>query len=106
MKILVDECLPKKIKIYLKQHKTYTVQEMGWASISNGRLIKLAVENRFNIFITSDKNLEFQQNLYKYNLAFIILDIPMNTMEYILPLIDKIEKTLETAAKGNVYKLK
>jgi predicted nuclease of predicted toxin-antitoxin system len=57
VRIFVDECLPKQLKIWLaNKHKTITVQEPGWANIKNGKLLRLANDAAFDVFITADKN--------------------------------------------------
>ena len=62
MRVLLDECLPRKLKREVQADTVSTVPEMGWASTKNGALLHLA-EQDFNIFLTNDKNLESQQNL-------------------------------------------
>jgi len=65
-KVLLDECLPKKLKYRIEELDTNffvkTTPEMGWASLSNGKLLSVA-EMEFDVFITSDKNLSFQQSI-------------------------------------------
>lgn len=67
IRILLDECLPKKLKYRIEEldpdFSAKTVPEAGWASISNGKLLEKA-EKEFNVFITSDRNLSFQQSIY------------------------------------------
>lgn len=62
MKVLLDECLPKKLKAEVNADFVATVPEVGWASIQNGALLRLA-EQEFDVFLTNDQNLEHQQNL-------------------------------------------
>ena len=61
MRILLDECVPRKLTRELPGHECRTVTEMGWAGIKNGRLLRLA-ENQFDVFLTADQNLQYQQN--------------------------------------------
>ncbi len=70
MKILLDECVTKHLKPYLASHEVSTVKEMNWSGIKNGKLMTLCVENNFDILLTIDKNLQHQQNVYKYPLPF------------------------------------
>ena len=74
MKILLDECVTKHLKPKLLAFEVYTVHEMDWSGIKNGKLMSLCVENDFDIFLTIDKNLHHQQNLTKYPIAIVILD--------------------------------
>ena len=62
MKILLDECVPSPLRKLLAGHECYTAQEMGWKSIKNGELLALA-EGKFDLFITADQGLAYEQNL-------------------------------------------
>ena len=77
MKILLDECAPRVVKRRLPSRNVSAVQEMGWAGTKNGALLALA-EAQFDVFITTDKNLRYQQNLAGRRLAFILL--PSNSV--------------------------
>jgi hypothetical protein len=72
MRILMDECLPKKLKLEFKNHEICTVYEQGWSGIKNGKLLQLAQENRFEVFLTADQNLKYQQNLSKSAITIVI----------------------------------
>ncbi|MCY7353407.1 MAG: DUF5615 family PIN-like protein [Cytophagaceae bacterium] len=63
MKVLLDENLPRKLKFRLAPHEVFTVREMGWTGQKNGRLLKLMHKSGFQLLITADENLSFQQNL-------------------------------------------
>lgn len=88
MKILFDECTPAIVKKRLPHRDIQTVQEMGWSGVKNGDLLK-AAEELFDVFITTDKNLRYQQNLAQRELA--ILQLPTNqapVVETPMPTID------------------
>ena len=72
MRVLLDECLPRKLKREVQASVVKTVPEMGWASTKNGTLLRLA-EKDFDIFLNNDQNLEYQQNLKLFDLAIIVL---------------------------------
>ncbi|HSK11591.1 MAG TPA: DUF5615 family PIN-like protein [Phnomibacter sp.] len=74
MKILLDECVTKKLKGGLSDLQVSTVREMGWGGIKNGRLMELCVKNGFEILLTIDKNMMFQQNLEKFELTIVVLN--------------------------------
>lgn len=74
MKILLDECVTKHLKPYLADFKVMTVREMQWSGIKNGKPMALCVENGFNVLLTIDKNLRYQQNLDKYALTIVVLN--------------------------------
>lgn len=79
MKLLLDENLPKRLKEHFSEHEIYTVRDMGWNGVKNGELLKLMVADGFNVLITFDKNLQFQQNFAKYTLPIIVLNAYDNT---------------------------
>ncbi len=88
MKILIDESLPRYLKRVLTDHETRTAQEMGWAGIKNGELLRLA-ELDFEVFLTADKNIRYQQNLQGRKL--VIIEFPSNKLSVV--------RQLETALR-------
>lgn len=72
MKVLVDECVPLKLVRLLAGHAFNTAQQKGWDGFSNGRLLALA-EPEFDLFLTSDRNLQYQQNLQGRKIAILLL---------------------------------
>lgn len=72
MKILLDECLPKKLKFEIDAEFVQTVPEAGWVSKQNGELLMLA-EQSFDVLITNDQNMEHQQAIGGFDIAFIVL---------------------------------
>lgn len=94
MKILLDECITKHLKPLFVEHEVFTVRDMNWGGIKNGKLMEFCTENQFEILLTIDKNLQFQQNLSKYPLTIIILNCATSKIEdlknFIPPLLLKI----------------
>ena len=72
MRILLDECIDRRFARELADHVVQTVPQVGWAGVKNGSLMKLA-EAEFDVFITVDRNLSFQQNLPRYDIAVVVL---------------------------------
>ena len=102
-KVLLDENLPIKIKYRLKDVcEIYTVKDKNWNSLENGNLIGAMQKDNFDFLITSDKNLQYQQNLSKYSIGFIILDVRDNNYETVLPLIAPIKKHLPPPDKAKL----
>ena len=93
MRILIDECLPKKLKRELVDHTVFMVQEKGWSGMKNGELLRVA-ENEFDVWVTADQNIEYQQNLSRFNIAVVVLVAPNNRLETLLPMILKLRKVL------------
>ena len=80
MKILLDECVPRPIARFLSDHTVSTVQEMSWGAFKNGALLNLA-DSSFDLFLTSDQNLRYQQNLSGRRIA--ILELSTNNWSVI-----------------------
>lgn len=102
MNILLDECTPHAVKKRLPHLAIRTVQEMGWSGVKNGELLKLA-EQQFDVFITTDKNLRYQQNLAAIKLAFVLL--PSNQVPIVIALLSKIEEALKTIQMGDFVEI-
>lgn len=99
-KVLLDENLPVKLKYRLQDVcEIYTVKDKGWNELENGDLITAMMNDGFDYLITSDKNLQYQQNLAKYSMGFIVLNVPNNNYETILPLVPKIKQVVSGDSK-------
>ena len=99
MKLLLDECIDRRLAIDLGGHDVRTVPQMGWAGIKNGALLTLAADE-FDVFITVDRNLSFQQDLPKFNIAVLVLHATSNRLADLKPLAPEILTTLPTLTKG------
>lgn len=99
MKLLLDECIDRKFAREFDGYEVRTVPQMGWAGIKNGQLLALA-QAEFDVFITVDRNLSFQQNLPQFDIAVIVLQAPSNRLADLKILVPKILATLPRAAKG------
>lgn len=89
MRILLDENLPRRLGQLLAGHETRTVARMGWAGVKNGQLLTLA-QGQFDIFLTMDQGLPYQQNLDKYEIAVFLLRAPSNSLTHLRPLVPAI----------------
>jgi hypothetical protein len=78
-----------------------TVAAKGWGGITNGKLLALAAAE-FNVFVTVDRNLSFQQHLPKYDIAVVLLTAKSNRIDDLLPLVPKLLESIPSAKKGNV----
>ena len=92
MRIILDENLPKPLKGIFPNHSVTTVQEQGLAGTLNGALLA-RLEGAFDVFITADKNLRYQQNLSSRKLA--ILEIPTNRLPLLRPLFPRITAAVD-----------
>ena len=100
MKILLDECLPVRLKNLLKEYEVFSVSEMGWRSLKNGKLLRAAVENNFDVFLTVDKKLEYQQNLNSFNIAVVVFIVARNKIELLSLLIPTFIEISNKLEKG------
>jgi predicted nuclease of predicted toxin-antitoxin system len=104
MKILIDECLPRKLKFELPDHDVQTVPEAGWAGKKNGELLKLMADV-FDVFITIDNNLSDQQQLEQQPTSFIVLRAHNNKFSTLQPLMVKVREILPDIQVGRVIRI-
>ena len=101
MRVLLDECLPRRLKRELVGHDARTVPEMGWASKRNGELLALAT-GRFDIFLTADRNLSYQQDVSEFDIAVVVLVARSNNIVELRLLVPQALETLATAKRRAV----
>lgn len=99
-KILLDECVDRGLLPEITGHETKTVPDAGWASFKNGDLLDRA-QAEFDVFVTTDRNLMFQQNLPKFDIAVIILAGKTNRLLDLLPLVPKLLAAIPSAMPGD-----
>ena len=104
MNVLLDECLPKKLKREVNGDVVKTVPEMGWAGKKHGALLRLA-EQEFDVLLTNDQNLEYQQKLKSYNLAVIVLAARTNDIEDLRPLMPAANEALRTILASEIVRI-
>jgi len=104
MRILLDESLPRHLASHLHPHVASTVQQCGWAGKQNGELLALA-ESDFDLLLTADQNLPFQQHLSSFSISVVILHARRNRLEDLLPLLPGILSALEILTVGQVVHL-
>jgi predicted nuclease of predicted toxin-antitoxin system len=93
MRILLDESLPRDLAPLIVGHEAVTVQQAGWSSTKNGKLLALAAE-QFDVFLTADRNIEFQQNLKLLPVAIVVLRARNNRIQALEPLIPELLQLL------------
>jgi hypothetical protein len=103
MKILLDECVTKRLKKHLTEFEIFTVTESGWSGIKNGELLTLCIENGFDILLTIDKNLMFQQNLDKLSLTIIVLNSTTSKVEELITFLPSFKSRIDTFEKFKAY---
>ena len=100
MLVLLDEQLPRHLAREIGGHNVSTVQQRGWAGLKNGELLRVAADAGFEVLVTADRNLQFQQNLSQSRLGIILLIAPSNALEDILPLVPNLLATILKASPG------
>lgn len=100
MRVLLDECLPRRLKRELAGHDARTGPETGWASKRNGELLRVAVAAGFDVFLTVDRKLQHQQNLSAFNIAVVVLEAKSNRYDDLRPLMPEVLQVLPTAPRG------
>ncbi|MBA3440239.1 MAG: hypothetical protein H0T92_10270 [Pyrinomonadaceae bacterium] len=104
-KILLDHCLDWRLERYLPGHKVVTALDMGWDKVKNGALLSLAEGESFEVFITADQNLQYQQNLSGRTISIIVLVTQRNVLASLIPLAPKVLLTLETIQPGELVEV-
>jgi len=94
MKLLLDENLPKKLKLDFPSHEVFTVREMNWNGIKNGELLKLMIENNFDALLSFDQSIPHQQNFEKYPVTVFVLIAEINTHVPCIHLVLKLMTSL------------
>jgi hypothetical protein len=105
MKVLLDECIPRKLSASLVGHECRTVPQEGFAGAKNGELLTLAEKCGFQIFLTIDRGLEHQQNLQARSIAVILIRATTGRLVELLPRAPEILKAIASARPGFVTKV-
>lgn len=101
MRVLLDECLPRRLGLELAGHAVTTVHQAGWAGISNGKLLALIAGN-YDAFLTVDKNLPAQQKTAALSFGVVVLRAPSNQLTDLRPLVPQILTALTALQPGSV----
>jgi hypothetical protein len=99
VKVLLDECVDWRLARDIVGHDVKTARQMGWTTIKNGELLALATEH-FDVFVTVDRNLSFQQNLVSLSIAVVVLLAQTNRLADLRPLVPKLLAAIASAPPG------
>ena len=105
MRLLLDECVPGRLRKALPLHEVSTVVQAGWSGVRNGKLLALA-SAKFDAFITVDKNLPYQQNQAKLPISILVLNSYSNELVSLLPFIPALERCLLDLVSGSYVLVK
>jgi predicted nuclease of predicted toxin-antitoxin system len=105
MRILLDENVPRQLKRHFSADvEVVIVQERGWRGIKNSELLRLAAAE-FEVFLTMDRGVEFQQNLQSLSIGILIIRAPSNRFEDLQPLISEVQNALNIIQPGQVHRV-
>jgi predicted nuclease of predicted toxin-antitoxin system len=105
VRVLLDEQLPRQLARFLTGHDVRTVQQECWAGLKNGELLDAAEGAAFDVLLTGDQNLQYQQNLTKRKIGIVVLSAPSNALEDLLPLVPSVLKAVRDVAPGQVVRV-
>ena len=104
MRVLLDECLPRKLTQDLAEHEVRTVQDEAWAGVKNGALLQAAT-GRFDVLLTVDRNIAFQQNLQGLRIAIIAMVATSNRLRDLRPLMGEVRESLFDLKPGEIRRV-
>ena len=104
MRVLLDECVPRALRRELAGHEVKTVGEAGWPGVKNGALLQLAARE-FDVLLTVDRNLEYQQNFSGLKLAVVVIEAPSNDVAVLRPLMPAVREAISKAQPGVVTRV-
>src|SRR6266446_502776 len=106
MKVLIDECAPRALKGFLSKHghESLTVQEAGWSGKENGELLAVA-ETEFDVLVTVDTNLRYQQNLAGRGIAIVVLQSSSNRLEHLRQCFPALALALERIKPADIVQV-
>ena len=101
MRVLLDECVPRGLRSELAGHEVKTIAEVGWAGVKNGALLERAV-SQFDVLLTVDRNVEYQQNFAGLKLAVVVIEASSNDIAVLRPLVPAVLNAISNAKPGTV----
>jgi len=104
MRIILDENIPRPLAEWISVHEVTTVQKEGWLGIANGELIR-RIDGQFDLFITADKNLRYQQNQNLQERSIAIMELPTNRLSELLAIKQSILDAISRAQPADYIQL-
>ncbi len=103
-RVILDECLPRKLKRILGDNRVETAFEAGLAGLKNGELLS-AIGGTYEVFVTVDKALADQQNLSALTFGIVLIRVPSNAIEDLLPLATALRSAIAGVRSGNLIEV-
>ncbi len=104
MRLLLDECVPRRFRRELSDHEVHTVREAGWAGLKNGALLR-AADRAFDALITVDQGIAYQQNLSGLQISLIIMAASSNDIDDLRPLAPAVRLALDGLREGSTIRV-
>ena len=101
MRLLLDECIPKRLKRELPEHDVRTVPEAGWSGLKNGALLR-AADGVFDVHLTVDQGLPYQQNVRGLHIAFVVVVAASSDIDDLRPMLPRVRDTLAQVRPGEI----
>ena len=105
MRVLLDEQLPRQLAGHLVGHDVRTVEQQSWSGFKNGALLTEAEQVGFDVFVTADRNLEYQQSFQGRKLGVVVLFAPSNALEDLLPLVSEALEAIVRVQPGQILRV-
>ena len=105
MKVLLDECLPRDLRNHLGDHECQTVPQARLAGLANGQLLTLAERSGWQVLLTMDRGIPYQQNLARRAISIIVIRAQSNRLADLLPYIPAILSAIRTLKPGQVAQI-
>lgn len=105
MRVLLDESLPRQLAREIEGHEVRTVVEQRWTGVKNGWLLRSAREAGFEVLVTADQSLEYQQSIVRFGLGVVVLKAVTNRLQDLLPLVPVLLEVLPTIRPGQVVEI-
>ena len=106
MRILLDECVPRPLRRELAGHDVRTIREMGWAGKKNGELLAAMAGAGFEVLLTVDRNLRYQQNLAAAGVAVVVMVALSNRLDHLVPLVPAVKDVLGGIKPGDAVEIR
>ena len=104
MKLLLDECVTRRLKREFPNHEVHTVDEAGFKGLENGDLLK-AASGKYEVLVTVDRNLPYQQNISGLDIAILVLAAKRNSYVRLKPLMPRALIALESLNAGDISRI-
>jgi len=90
VRVLFDESMPRPLRRKLSNHQVSTVQEMGWGGTKNGVLLRLAANSGFDVLLTTDQSIPYQQDISSLAIAVVVLAVGGDSIDVLTPVVPQI----------------